>query len=202
LWVIIWGRLWYVLLYNPIFFIENPSEIIAIWNGGMSFHGGFLWVLVAIYIFAKRYSYRFFEITDILAVCIPVALWLGRIGNWINQELPWYTPYDGPFAMVIDGVSHFPSPLLQFLFEWIILWLVLLILWKLGKMKTTGSYSALFLILYGLLRLFAEMYRLPDWHIWYVFGTDFLTMGMLYSLPMILVWGYIIYTIHQKRSTI
>jgi phosphatidylglycerol---prolipoprotein diacylglyceryl transferase len=194
--VILWGRLGYVFLYNPIFFFENPIEILSIWKGGMSFHGGFLWVLVSVFLFAKRYRYRFFEITDILAVCIPVALGLGRIGNWINWELPWYSPYDGPFAMMIWGVGHFPNPLLEMLLEGIVLFAIMLWFFRLQRSWVLSSQSwilsSIFLIGYSVARVIAEQYRLPDAHIGYLLGTSWLTLGILYTIPMILAWSHIL----------
>jgi phosphatidylglycerol:prolipoprotein diacylglycerol transferase len=194
--VILWGRLGYIILYNPLFFIEHPIEIFSIWKWGMSFHGGFLWVLFAVFLFARKYRYRFFEITDILAVCIPIALGLGRIGNWINWELPWYSPYDGPFAMMISGVGHFPNPLLEMCLEWVILFIVLFSFWKLKRLWVLNfelwTLSALFLIGYSIARLIAEQFRLPDAHIGYLFGTDWITLGILYTIPMMIVGFWIL----------
>lgn len=115
--VILGGRIGYVLLYNPEYFFTHPSEIFQIWKGGMSFHGGFIGTIIAVWIFSVMKHISFFSITDLLAVCVPVAIGLGRIGNWINHELPGFSPYNGPFPLVIDGVSHFPSPLLEMFLE-------------------------------------------------------------------------------------
>lgn len=213
LWVIGWGRIGYILFYNPDYFLENPSEIIAIWNGGMSFHGGFLWVLVATYIYGKKYKYNFFEITDILAICIPVALGLGRMGNWINEELPWYAGYTGIFAMTIGDVSYFPSPLLQAFLEGIILFGIMfyfwnksqkfLILWTHDTINpwyyAPGKLSAVFLIWYASMRLIAEKFRLPDGHVGYLFDTSWITLGMLYTLPMFLA-GIAILILSKKKE--
>lgn len=193
---VVWGwRIGYALFYNPVFFWNNPLDIFAIWNGGMSFHGGFLGVLIAAYLFGRRYRYRFFDITDILAVCLPVALGLGRIGNWINKELPWYTPYDWPFAMQINGMSYFPNPLLEMLLEGFMLFLILFWFWlykkKNGAWINIGRLSAIFLIWYSIARLIAEQFRLPDEHIWYLLGTSWLTLGITYTLPL-LISGIII----------
>lgn len=191
LWVIIGGRLWYIILYNPWYFLEHPTEVLALWRGGMSFHGWFLWVLIAVWVFGWRYRYRFFEITDILAVCTPIALWLWRIGNWINGELPWYAWYTGPLAMTLWDVSYFPSPLLQAFLEWVILSIILLTIWWYGKKWliriSTGTLSAVFLIWYASMRIIAERLRLPDLHIWYLWGTDWITLGIIYSMPMLIM---------------
>lgn len=203
-WVIWGGRLGYIILYNPILFMENPLEILAIWNGGMSFHGGLLWVLIASFIFGKIYNYKFFELTDILAVCLPVALGLGRIGNWINQELPWYTPYDGPFAMTIHWVKHFPSPLLEMVLEGIVLFGILFSLWysgRLGILKLKPWFlGAIFLIWYSIARLIAENFRLPDSHVGYLWGTDWMTLGIAYTIPMLISWISILLWSTKKTS--
>lgn len=195
--VLFGGRLGYVLLYNPTLFIHNPLEIIAVWKGGMSFHGGFLGICTAFILFAKKHKYSFWYLIDHLAVIIPVALGLGRLGNWINQELPGFAPYYGPFAMNINGIPHFPSPLLQILGEGIILACIMIFVFRYTKLPITpGRLSGVFLIGYSMARLVAEQFRLPDAHIGYLFGTNFLTLGILYTLPM-LVFG--IYLVMRKR---
>ncbi len=185
--VIVGGRLWYILLYSPAYFFEHPAEIIAIWKWGMSFHGGFLWVILAVFLFSRVKKYAFWHIIDHLAVIIPVALGLGRIGNAINNELPGYSPYSGPFPMIINGISYFPSPLLQAFLEWIILLSIMLLWWKYLK-KAPRKLSALFLIGYSTMRVIAENFRLPDEHIGYLWWTDWITLGILYTLPMFLLW--------------
>ena len=195
LWVILWGRIWYVLLYNPIYFIDNPLEAIAIWNGWMSFHGGFLWVTLSVILFCKKYWYRFFEVTDILAICVPVALGLGRIGNWINNELPWFSWYEWPFAMHINNISYFPNPLLQAFLEGVVLFWIMIFLWLRTTEKKHNKewyLSSIFLIWYWTMRILAELFRLPDSHIGYLYWTDWLTLGMLYSLPMIGIWIFLL----------
>jgi phosphatidylglycerol---prolipoprotein diacylglyceryl transferase len=192
-WVIGGGRIGYVILYNLGYFIENPLDLLKIWEWGMSFHGGFIWVLLAVGLFAKKYKKSFFSITDTLAVIIPVALGLGRIGNWINGELPGYTPYSGPLPLMINGASHFPNPLLEMLLEWVILFIVMIFFWKCTKIvKKTGILSGIFLIWYSIARLVAEKFRLPDTHIGYIFGSDWVTLGMIYTLPMLLVGVFLV----------
>lgn len=196
-------RLWYVLFYDLAFFWAHPLDIFAIWNWGMSFHGGFLGVLISTFLFGRRYGYRFFDITDILAVCLPVALGLGRIGNWINAELPWYAPYNWPFSMQIDGVWHFPNPLLEMVLEGIVLFLILFALWySRARKKYTlhrGMLSAVFLIWYSIARLIAEGFRLPDTHIGYLLGTDWLTLGIIYTSPMLIAGCTLLMLAHQKK---
>jgi phosphatidylglycerol:prolipoprotein diacylglycerol transferase len=199
--VILGWRIGYVILYNPMFFISNPLEIFSIWKWGMSFHGGFLWVLIAVLLFARKYSYRFFDITDTLAVCVPVALGLGRIGNWINGELPWYAGYTWLLAMKIGDISYFPSPVLQAFLEGIVLTSIMMIIWKTWVSRRAWFLSGCFLVWYALVRLIAENYRLPDEHIGYLFSTSWITLGMIYTLPLMLA-GIIIlmWTTGRKQA--
>ena len=194
--VIFGGRLGYVFLYNLSFFIEHPIQILYIWQWGMSFHGGFLWVVIAVYLFARQYRYQFWSLIDTLAVIIPVALGLGRVGNWINGELPGYSPYDGIFPMFIRWEWHFPSPLLEMLLEGIVLLIVMMIAWRFWNKKNPWFLSGVFLIGYSIARLIAEQYRLPDDHIGYILSTDWLTLGILYTVPML---GYGVYLVIFKR---
>ncbi len=200
-WVILGGRFWYVILYDFSYFFDHPYEIFAIWKWGMSFHGGFLGTLIAIFLFQKRHHVWFFDITDPLAIIIPVALGLGRIGNYINQELPGYSPYSWPLAMMINGTTHFPSPLLEMTLEWVLLFIVMIMgarhigYFGTGKGRNpanTKILSWIFLIGYSFARLIAEFFRLPDRHIGYLFSTDWMTLGMIYTLPIFLLWIYLL----------
>lgn len=208
-WVVLGGRFGYILFYNPSFFINNPIDIFFIWQGWMSFHGWLLWVITAITLFSKKYRKSFFQISDPLAIIIPVALWLGRLGNFINQELLWYFPYYWPWAMIKEGVSYFPSPLLEMILEWIFLFALMLFsalkFWYFQQKDqyhriTSGYLSAIFLIWYGFMRLIAEQFRLPDSHIWYVFGTSWITLGMIYTTPLLLVWTFILIFFRNKQT--
>lgn len=186
LWVILWWRFGYVFFYNFSFYLENLWEIFAIWKWGMSFHGGLLWVIVSVFIFAKKYNYSFWGIIDYLAVIAPVGLWFWRIWNFLNNELYWFPYYNWPFPMMIQGVPHFPSPLLEMLWEGIILWIVLWVFFLKKFYKKAWFLSWIFLLGYGLSRIIVEFVRLPDSHIGYLFGTNFLTIGMIYTFPMII----------------
>ncbi len=166
----------------------------------MSFHGGAIGVILSLFIFAWRYDYPIFRVSDPIVTILPVALGLGRIGNYINGELPGYIGYTGPFPMMIGGVSHFPSPLLQALLEGPILLGILLSvsLWQQKNRNIPGLLSGFFLGTYGIMRIGTEFFRLPDAHIGYLWGTDWLTLGMLYSLPMII--GAVIICILIRKS--
>jgi len=197
--VILGWRIGYILFYNFNFFFENPKEIIAIWKWGMSFHGGLIGVITAVYIFSKRYSYKFFEVMDPLAVIVPTAIFFGRIGNYINGELLWYSPYNGPLAVYKNSIWHFPSTLMEAFLEWIMLFIVMLFAWKTIK-KYHGILSALFLIGYGTARFISEFFRLPDEHIGYLLGTTWLTLWIIYTLPILLVWIFIL--VYSFKKTV
>ena len=192
--VVGWWRLGYILLYDLPYFLAHPLDIFTLWKWGMSFHGGAIWVILMILLFAHKYRYAIFDISDPLVAILPIALGLGRIGNYLNNELLGYTPYSWPFAMISQWVAHFPSPLFQVFLEGIVL-LTIMQIYRIYEKRTSrapGYASALFLIGYGILRIFAEYFRLPDAHIGYLFGTEWITLGMMYSIPMILlgIWIY------------
>lgn len=202
IWVIAWWRFGYVFLYNFDYFLSRPLEIFAVWQGGMSFHGWAIWVILMIFLFAWKKKYRVFDVSDPIVTIIPLALGLGRIGNLINRELLGYFPYTWPFAIIENEIPHFPSPLLEAFLEGIAL-LTIMVIWKnieKQRGRKAGYASAIFLWGYGVFRLFAEFFRLPDSHIWYLWGTDWITLGILYTLPMII--GSIIVLIVAMRVNI
>ena len=182
--VVLGGRLGYVLFYKPGYYVSHPLEILAVWQGGMSFHGGFLGVLLAMLYIARKYQTRSLVLTDFIAPLIPPGLAAGRMGNFINGEL-WGRTTDVAWGMVFRGAGplpRHPSQIYQFALEGVLLFVIL---WLYSaKPRPTGAVSAMFLIGYGVLRFGAEFYREPD---------DFLgllafnlSMGQWLSLPMIL----------------
>jgi phosphatidylglycerol:prolipoprotein diacylglycerol transferase len=182
--VVLGGRLGYVLFYKPAYYFSHPLEILAVWQGGMAFHGGFLGVLLAMVYIARKHRIHWLAIMDFIAPLVPPALAAGRIGNFINGEL-WGRVTDLPWGMVFRGAGplpRHPSQLYQFALEGMLLFLIL---WLYSaRPRPTGAVSAMFLIGYGALRFAAEFFREPD---------DFLgllalslSMGQWLSLPMIL----------------
>ena len=182
--VVLGGRLGYVLFYKPGYYVSHPLEILAVWQGGMAFHGGFLGVLLAMVYIARKHRIHWLAITDFIAPLVPPALAAGRIGNFINGEL-WGRSTDVAWGMVFRGAGplpRHPSQLYQFALEGVLLFIIL---WLYSaKPRPTGAVSAMFLIGYGVLRFAAEFFREPD---------DFLgllafslSMGQWLSLPMIL----------------
>ena len=195
--VVIGGRLGYVLFYKPGYYAAHPLEVFAVWKGGMAFHGGLLGVLVAMAVFARLRGRRFLAVTDLIAPCVPTGLASGRIGNFINGELPGRAADPSlPWAMIYPQsaeplLPRHPSSLYQFLLEGLLLFVVLWFYAK--KPRGLGQVSGVFLIGYGVLRFIAEFFREPD---------DFLgllslglSMGQWLCVPMVLAgvtmwaWG-------------
>lgn len=163
--VVLGGRIGYALFYKPGHYLANPLEILAVWKGGMSFHGGMLGVIVAMAAYARSRGRRWLEVTDLIAPCVPLGLASGRIGNFINGEL-WGRPADPslPWAMVFPqsgtDVARHPSQLYQFALEGLLLFLLL---WLYARRpRATGQVSGAFLVGYGVFRFMAEYFREPD----------------------------------------
>src|ERR1700690_628514 len=160
--VVLGGRLGYVLIYKPGFYFAHPLDVLAVWQGGMSFHGGFLGVLLAMVYIARKYRVGWLAVTDFIAPLVPPALAAGRIGNFINGEL-WGRVTDAPWGMVFRGAGplpRHPSQLYEFGLEGVLLFAIL---WLYSaKSRPRGAVSAMFLIGYGTLRFIAEFFREPD----------------------------------------
>jgi phosphatidylglycerol:prolipoprotein diacylglycerol transferase len=194
--VILGGRLGYVLFYKPAYYFSNPLEILAIWQGGMAFHGGFLGVLVAIWWTARKHKLDFLRITDFIAPLIPGGLAAGRMGNFINGEL-WgrVAGPELPWGMVFAGAGlepRHPSQLYQFALEGVLLFVIL---WLYSsRQRPVGAVSGAFLIGYGVFRFVAEYFREPDAFLGLLLLD--MSMGQWLSLPMVgagaamLVWAY------------
>lgn len=197
--IIVGGRLGSVLFYNFSYYLQHPIEILYIQKGGMSFHGGLIGVLVAVWLFARKTKTSFFKVTDFIAPVVPVGLGCGRIGNFINGEL-WGGPSDLPWAMIFPdplagGIARHPSQLYQALLEGLVLFMFL---WWFSKTpRPLKAVSGLFLFGYGVFRFMVEFVRVPDQHIGYLVS-DWFTMGMLLSLPMI-VFGLLLMILAYKK---
>jgi phosphatidylglycerol---prolipoprotein diacylglyceryl transferase len=197
--IILGGRIGYVLFYNLPHFAENPIEILRLWNGGMSFHGGVLGCIVAVVLFAMRRGIPMLSLGDVTAAVAPIGLFLGRIANFINGEL-WGRPTDVPWAMVFPHggpVPRHPSQLYEATLEGIVLFIVLALLVRFGVLKRPGVVTGVFAIGYGAARITCEFFREPDVQLGFLWGG--LTMGMLLCIPLILA-GIAILVIVFKRT--
>jgi len=214
--VIIGGRVGYILFYNFGAWMSDPLELFRVWEGGMSFHGGLLGVLVAVWLFARKTNARFFQVTDFIAPLIPVGLFTGRIGNFINGEL-WGAPTSMPWGMQVKCEQFYylctaklglpagtelspplhPSQLYEALLEGVVLFVLL---WLVALRKPAIMLiSGLFLIGYGAFRFTVEFVRMPDAHIGYLWG-EWLTMGQVLSLPMFVAGLVIAMLAYKTRN--
>jgi phosphatidylglycerol---prolipoprotein diacylglyceryl transferase len=183
--IILGGRIGYVLFYNFPHFREHPIEILKLWNGGMSFHGGVLGSVLAVVLFALRRGISILSLGDVTLAVAPIGLFLGRLANFINGEL-WGRPSDVPWAMIFPSggpVPRHPSQLYEAALEGLLLLAVLGVLVRCGALKRPGLVSSTFAVVYGVLRIFCESFREPDAQLGFLWGG--LTMGMLLSIPLI-----------------
>ena len=197
--LILGGRFGYVLFYNFNFYLNNPTDILKIWQGGMSFHGGVLGIIVASIIFAKKENDNVFEYLDVVALVSPIGIFFGRIANFINSELygsitnvPWAVTF-----IQIDNFPRHPSQLYEALLEGIVLFF-LLIYFKNKFLNKPGTISALFLIFYSIFRFFIEFYRVPDEQLGYIFIN--LTMGQIISLIFLLSGIILFFFKYEERK--
>ena len=196
--LILGGRLGYVLFYNLNFYINNPFDVFKLWEGGMSFHGGVLGIIIASIIFAKRNDDNIFEYLDVVALVSPIGIFFGRIANFINSELygsltnvPWAVTF-----IQVDSLPRHPSQLYEALLEGLILFLIL-IYFKNKFLKKPGLISGLFLIFYSIFRFFVEFYRVPDEQLGYIFFN--LSMGQVISLIFMLSGLILFYFKYENR---
>ncbi|MCC7060630.1 MAG: prolipoprotein diacylglyceryl transferase [Burkholderiaceae bacterium] len=192
--VVLGGRLGYVLFYKPGYYLAHPLEVLAVWHGGMSFHGGLIGVIVAVWLYGRRRQRAFWPLIDFCAPLVPIGLAAGRLGNFINGEL-WGRPTDVPWAMVfprVDALGRHPSQLYEFAGEGLILFALLW--WFSSRPRPVGAVSGLFLVGYAVARFLVEFTREPDAFLGVL--SLGLTMGQWLSLPMfvaglaLLAWAY------------
>ena len=186
--IVLGGRLGYVLFYKPGYFLEHPAEIVFVWQGGMSFHGGMLGVVIGIVLFARLRKIPLLALGDLVACVVPIGLFLGRVANFINGEL-FGRVSDVPWAMVFPrggDLPRHPSQLYEAGLEGLVLFCVLWLVWRYsGLRQRPGAVSGVFLVGYGLSRIIVEFAREPDAHLGFLFAGA--TMGQLLSVPMVLL---------------
>jgi phosphatidylglycerol:prolipoprotein diacylglycerol transferase len=199
--VVLGGRLGFVLFYDLGSYLANPLEILAVWRGGMSFHGGLIGAAVALALFARRHGHPVLGVFDLAAAVVPIGLFFGRIANFINGELWGRTAPDFPYAMVFPQggpVPRHPSQLYQAALEGLALFLVVSLVVRIAGFRRPGLVAGVFGVGYGLARLVGERFREPDPQLGFLFGGGIgwlgggVTMGMLLSLPMIALGAWLI----------
>ena len=196
--VIMGGRIGYVLFYNLEYYLLNPIEIIMVWNGGMSFHGGLIGVVIASKLFSNKHKTDQFIFLDLVALSAPIGIFFGRIANFINSELygratdvSWSVKF-----LLIDNIKRHPSQLYEAFFEGIILFFILSYFFKKNYLNKSGTISGLFLIFYSLFRFITEFFRSPDPQIGYLILN--LTFGQLISFVFLIIGAFLLYV--KKNS--
>tara|TARA_Y100000385_G_scaffold282372_1_gene336699 strand:+ start:543 stop:1316 length:774 start_codon:yes stop_codon:yes gene_type:complete len=197
--IILGGRIGYALFYNFSYYVNNPLEILMVWNGGMSFHGGLIGVILSCVIFGKKHKINSFIFLDLVALSAPIGIFFGRIANFINSELygratdlPW-----GVQFVLIDNIKRHPSQIYEAFFEGIILFFILNYLFRRKYIVTPGKLSALFLIFYSLFRYSLEFFRVPDPQIGFLFLNS--TLGQIISL-LFFVIGVLLFYLKKNEN--
>ena len=200
--IILGGRIGYILFYNLNYYIENILDILKIWQGGMSFHGGLIGIIITSYFFAKKYKNDVFKYLDIIALVAPIGIFFGRIANFINSELygheasvPWAVQF-----VQVDNLYRHPSQLYEATLEGLLLFIILFYFWNKNYLEKTGKLSALFLIFYSFFRFIVEFFRVPDEQLGYLIFN--LTIGQIISLVFFIFGVVLIFLKNdpQKKS--
>lgn len=193
--IILGGRLGYVLFYGGNSFWQNPLQIFAIWEGGMSFHGGAIGAVLGMLYTAKKAKIRFLQLTDLAALYAPIGIFLGRMANFVNDEL-WGRITDVAWAVKFPSGGYLPrhpSQIYEGLAEGLLMFIILNLLWRSAKVrKSSGFSSALFVLFYAIFRIILENFRQPDAQLGFLWGGYF-TMGQILSLPLIVLGIYLLY---------
>ena len=197
--IILGGRIGYIIFYDFSYYLDNVLDIFKIWQGGMSFHGGLIGVIISSYIFAKKYNQNPFSYLDQVSLVAPIGIFFGRLANFINSELYGKTS-DVPWSVIfikVDNLSRHPSQLYEAILEGIILFLILIYFINRNYLNKPGLISGLFLIFYSLFRFLIEFFRVPDEQIGYLILN--LTMGQIISLVFVLIGTTILYVKYENK---
>ncbi len=199
--VILGGRLGEILFYNPAYYFSHPLEMLAVWKGGMSFHGGFLGVIIAMAFWARRTKRNLLDVYDFIAPLVPLGYAAGRIGNFINAELPGRVADPSlPWAMIwpnVDTLPRHPSPIYQALIDGLLLFIILWIFARTARPRL--AVGAMFVTLYGCARFFTEYFRVPDYEV--AFAGITISAGQMLSLPMIAIGiGLLLFSYRKHRA--
>ncbi|MGV3278772.1 prolipoprotein diacylglyceryl transferase [Rickettsiales bacterium LUAb2] len=185
--IILGGRFGYVIFYNLSYYLDDPKKIFYLWEGGMSFHGAVLGCIISLYIYCRKKQVDVLHVSDLSVIAAPIGLFLGRIANFINQELIG-RPTNSTFGVIYNGdnIPRYPSELFEAFLEGILLFVILLVLWKVFKLyKQKGYITAFAIILYAIFRIIAEFFREPDAQVGFIF--NYITMGQILSSIMLLL---------------
>ena len=200
--IIVGGRLGYVIFYNLDYYLNNLSDIFKIWQGGMSFHGGLIGVIIVSILFAKKNNQNPYDYLDIISLVAPIGIFFGRIANFINSELygaatslPW-----GVKFIKVDDLYRHPSQLYEAIFEGLILFTILIYFKKRGYLKNPGHISGLFLIFYSIFRFIIEFFRVPDEQLGYLILN--LTMGQIMSFIFLLFGTYLLFRKYEIKKVL
>ena len=199
--IIIGGRLGYIIFYNFNYYINNFFDIIKVWEGGMSFHGGMIGIIVASILFSKKNNQDSFLYMDLVSLVAPIGIFFGRLANFINSEL-YGTPTDIPWAVTfiqVDNLSRHPSQLYEAILEGVILFIILMYFKKKDYLKKPGLISGLFLIFYSIFRFFIEFVRVPDEQLGYLIFE--LSMGQIISLIFFVIGIILFYLKNENKQT-
>lgn len=198
--VIIGGRLGEILFYNPAYYFAHPADMIAVWKGGMSFHGGFLGVILAMFLWARKAGRNLMDVYDFIAPMVPLGYAAGRIGNFINAELPGRIADPAlPWAMIwpnVDSLPRHPSPIYQALVDGVLLFIIVWLYAR--KPRPRLAVGAMFVMLYGCARFFTEYFRTPDYEVSFAGFT--ISAGQMLSLPMIVVGALLLVFAYRKHK--
>jgi phosphatidylglycerol:prolipoprotein diacylglycerol transferase len=197
--VVLGGRIGYILFYDLSYYLSNPEQLLAIWNGGMSFHGGLMGVIICFCLFARKHNMTLFEVGDFFSPMVPPGLFFGRIGNFINAEL-WGRTTDAPTGMIFPNAGPLPRHPSQLYEAGLEGALLFIILWVFSaKPRPTRAVSGLFLIFYGIFRFIVEFFREPDPQLGFI-AFHWLTMGMLLCVPMVIFGVYLLTLAYKKNE--
>ncbi|MFL2769584.1 MAG: prolipoprotein diacylglyceryl transferase [Rhodospirillaceae bacterium] len=195
--IICGGRFGYVLFYKPAYYLAKPAEVLMTWEGGMSFHGGLLGVILAIILFARKNRIDKWYVSDLVGCAVPIGIFLGRVANFVNGELYGRFAPNVPWAMAFPNggpIPRHPSQLYEAMLEGLLLFLIMHVLWRKEAIRSKpGTLTGCFCVGYGVSRIIAEFFREPDRHLGFI--ASGITMGQILSLPMILFGIWVI-----KRS--
>ncbi|WP_025917247.1 prolipoprotein diacylglyceryl transferase [Herminiimonas sp. CN] len=199
--VILGGRLGEILFYNPAYYFSHPLEMLAVWKGGMSFHGGFLGVILAMAVWSHKAKRNLLDVYDFIAPLVPLGYAAGRIGNFINAELPGRVADPSlPWAMIwpnVDNLPRHPSPIYQALIDGVLLFVILWLFARTARPRL--AVGAMFVMLYGCARFFTEYFRTPDYEV--TFAGITISAGQMLSLPMIVIGaGLLVFAYRKHRA--